>query len=108
VRNPWFRFSHLAAIGYVALEELMHWRCPLTIWEEQLRALAGQAFHGETFMSWLTHQLIFSKTWPPQTFAVVHVSFALVVLVTLVLCPPRWFRTGGPVRGGHSLGAEGV
>ena len=51
-RNPWFRFTHLAAIGYVAYEAIYHIRCPLTVWEEQLRALAGQTFRPAARPSW--------------------------------------------------------
>ena len=47
-RNPWFRF---AAITIVAIEAIMGWRCPLTVWEEQLRALGGaEVATGASFM----------------------------------------------------------
>lgn len=91
-RNPWFRWSHLLAILIVAMEELAGWRCPLTVWEEQLRRLAGQQFHGETFMAWLSHQLIFAKRWQPETFTAVHVAFAAIVVQGFLMYPPRWFR----------------
>src|SRR3954469_20208871 len=59
-RNPWFRFSHLTAIGIVAYEELRGIRCPLTVWEEQLRLWAGQVTHtSDTFMGRLFHDLLF-------------------------------------------------
>src|SRR5438445_8674511 len=42
VRNPWFRYAHLLAIVIVAAEALAGIDCPLTAWEDELRALAGQ------------------------------------------------------------------
>src|SRR5262245_19885191 len=59
-RNPWFRFTHLLAIGIVAFEEVCGLRCPLTVWEQQLRELGGQGFNGsETFMGRLFHNMLF-------------------------------------------------
>ena len=93
-RNPWFRWTHLGAIGIVAFEEVMGWRCPLTTWEEQFRTLAGQQFHtGETFMQWLCHEIIFAKSWPQEVFAAVHISFCLIVIQAVLLYPPRMFRS---------------
>lgn len=99
-RNPWFRWSHLLAIGYVAFEELMGWTCPLTTWEMQFRDLAGQPWHADTFMARLTHALIFSQTegvnpWPPVLFTAVHYAFAAVVVQAFLLYPPRGLRFGG-------------
>ena len=37
VRNPWFRYAHLGAIGFVAAEGLLGIACPLTVWEDMLR-----------------------------------------------------------------------
>src|SRR5204863_8387312 len=64
-RNPWFRFTHLLAIAIVATEAVQGWPCPLTVWEEQLRVLAGQAFNGsESFMGKLLHDLLFIDNVP--------------------------------------------
>ncbi len=102
-RNPWFRFSHLLAIGIVVLEEAMGWVCPLTTWEQQLRALAGQPWRADTFMARIAHELLFSKdvnyNWPPIMFTTVHVAFGVIVLQALLLYPPRWFRRTPTSRG---------
>lgn len=89
IRNVWFRVTHLVAIGIVAFEAAMDIPCPLTVWEENLRRLAGQPVGGETFMGRLLHNLLFYD-WPPWAFTVLHISFALLVLATFVLAPPRW------------------
>jgi hypothetical protein len=88
VRNFWFRIAHLAAIGAVVLEEFMEWRCPLTVWEEQLRDLAGQPFSGETFLSRLMHFLIFYRA-EPWVFTTIYVVCGALVLGTFLLYPPR-------------------
>jgi polyferredoxin len=36
--NPWFRGLHLAAIAFVVAETLLGYMCPLTVWEDALRA----------------------------------------------------------------------
>lgn len=92
VRNFWFRALHLLAIGFVAFEEFIDMRCPLTVWEEQFRAMAGQPFSGETFLSRLMHSLIFIEGQPPIFFTMIHLGFAALVLLTVVLVPPRWPR----------------
>lgn len=92
-RNPWFRYTHLLAIAIVAYEAVRGLRCPLTVWEEQLRELAGQTFAGsETFMGRLLHDLLFIQNVPESTFTVGYCAMALLVLQGFVMYPPRWFR----------------
>ena len=90
-RNPWFRFSHLAAIGYVAYEAIAGIRCPLTVWEEQLRALSDPtAAAGESFMGRLFHNLLFWDL-PEIFFNTLHVAMGVVVAQGVLMFPPRWF-----------------
>jgi len=89
VRNPWFRLSHLLAIVLVPLEAVFGIDCPLTVWEANLRQLAGQEFSGESFMGRLLHWVIFYQA-APWTLNTLHIGFAVLVLVTLLLAPPRW------------------
>lgn len=94
-RNPWFRFSHLLAIGIVGYEELRGIRCPLTVWEEQLRALGGQAANGsETFMGRVFHDVLFLDNLPEVFFTTVHIAMLVLIVQALVMYPPRWFRRG--------------
>jgi hypothetical protein len=94
VRNPWFRFGHLAAIAVVAAEALLGVDCPLTLWEARLRGLAGQEVSGETFIGRLLHRLLFCEA-APWVLNACHVGFALLVIGTFVLAPPRFRRAGG-------------
>ena len=97
VRNPWFRVSHLSCILVVAYEAFAGIECPLTTWERDLRAAAGQAgtisSRGfisdwiDTFMACDGHQ---------ETLTWCYYGFAALVLATLVLVPPRFRRTPPP------------
>ncbi len=93
-RNPWFRWVHLAMMTVVGLEAVAGITCPLTTLEAYLRGLAGQAVEGETFVGRLLHNLIFVDLAPAAVTAL-HVSFALLVIGTFVLIPPRRFGRRG-------------
>jgi hypothetical protein len=84
VRNWWFRASHLAAIGLVAIEALVGVTCPLTVIEDALRP--GQASTQGFLQRWL-HALMFFD-WPAWVFTCTYVGFAAAVAATLVLLPP--------------------
>jgi hypothetical protein len=90
VRNPWFRWIHLAMMTIVGLEAGLNVTCPLTTWEADLR---GQAA-GESFLGRLLHNLIFVDL-PPAILTSMHITFALLVIATFVLAPPR--RGGVPI-----------
>ncbi len=64
VRNIWFRSIHLVAIGIVVAEALAGLKCPLTVWEKQLRVMAGQASYAGDFLGHWAHQLIFYRADP--------------------------------------------
>jgi hypothetical protein len=92
-RNPWFRWTHLLAILIVAIEAVMKWRCPLSIWEQQLREAGGQGFDSsETFMGRLLHNLLFIDGMPEQFFTACYVAMFFIVLQGLIMYPPRGFR----------------
>jgi hypothetical protein len=84
VRNPWFRYAHLAAIAVVALEALAGIACPLTIWEDLLRGgLQPQSFVGR----WVQRLLYYDA--PEWLFTALYAAWALAALATLRLLPPR-------------------
>ena len=89
VRNRWFRIIHLLMIGYVAFEAIVGLDCPLTIWEYQLRQLAGQE-HGEgSFVARLLHSLLFYQ-FEPWVFNTLYILTALLVLSTFWITPVCW------------------
>ena len=97
-KNPWFRFSHLLAIAIVAWEALNDIRCPITVWEEKLRVLAGQNIDaGQSFIGRIFHDLLYFPDLPEIFFNTLHVAMFVVVVQGLLMYPPRWFRRAKPL-----------
>jgi hypothetical protein len=92
-RNPWFRGLHLLAIAVVAMEAVFHIDCPLTVWENQLRAAAGQATSNETFVGQLVQTIFLNNLWDQSVYEKIHIGFGLLVVATYILIPPRFRRT---------------
>ncbi|HTP95563.1 MAG TPA: DUF2784 domain-containing protein [Burkholderiales bacterium] len=84
IRDLRFRIVHFAAIVFVAGEALAGIACPLTVWEDALRA--GGA--GESFIGRWTRRLLYYD-FPEWMFTAAYVVFALIVLATFVAVPPR-------------------
>jgi len=83
IRNPWFRYLHLAAIAFVAAEALLGAACPLTVWEDLLRGGARP----ETFVGrWVARLLYYNA--PEWVFTSLYVAWAAAALLTLRLVPP--------------------
>ena len=83
-RNPWFRGLHLAAIGFVVLEAVLGYVCPLTVWENTLR---GQATDKGFIQRWV-HAWLFWDL-PASFFTVAYTAFGALVAGTWWLWPPR-------------------
>jgi hypothetical protein len=89
IRNFWFRVIHLAMILIVVFEALFGISCPLTDWEYELRAAAGQNGTANTsFVARLIHLLIFFD-FPPIVFTIGYCLFGAAVLISWKLFPPR-------------------
>jgi hypothetical protein len=89
VRNLWFRLAHLAAIGVVAAQALFGIICPLTIWEYELRLLAGgEGRYAGSFIQHWPHQLIFFEA-EGYVFTIAYVTFFLAVVLSFLVIPPR-------------------
>jgi multisubunit Na+/H+ antiporter MnhB subunit len=108
VRNPWFRWIHISMIGIVVAEALAGIPCPLTVWERQLRAGAGQIAYAGDFIGYWTHRFIFYEA-DPWVFTAIYTVFGLAVLAALILAPPRWragdhrlSQPGSPISPGTS------
>jgi Protein of Unknown function (DUF2784) len=88
VRNPWFRYVHLGAIAFVALEAIVGMTCPLTVWEDALRGGGGESFVGR----WVRYLLYYRA--PEWVFAVLYVAWAAATVLTLRIVPPRALGRG--------------
>jgi len=82
--NPWFRGAHLAAIGFVVVETLLGYMCPLTAWEYALRG--EQSDQG--FIQRYVHAWLFWRA-PAWVFGTVYVAFGALVAATWWKWPPR-------------------
>lgn len=92
IRNPWFRLSHLLAIGFVSVQTLLGAHCPLTIWENYLRTKGGALtqYEGTFIGHWLEKFLFYDLAL--QTFAVIYAGFFLFVIFTWFWVKPNHFK----------------
>ena len=84
VRNPWFRYLHLAAIGFVAAEAVLGIACPLTVWEDLLRG----GLRPESFVARWLQRLLYYRA-PEWVFSAAYLLWGCATLLTLRLFPPR-------------------
>jgi len=88
VRNLRFRLAHLLAIGFVVAESLLGVSCPLTIWENNLRRLAGETAYESSFIGHWVHRLMFYEAGE-KTFTVIYAVFLLAVGLSFWVVKPR-------------------
>jgi hypothetical protein len=95
VRNLTFRVLHLIAISIVVVQAVMGVMCPLTVWEQELRKLAGQATYSGDFIPNLLHDWLFydAEGW---VFTACYVTFGALVLLTFFAGPPRLPKQSKP------------
>lgn len=89
VRNRAFRYAHVAAIVFVAVEALVGVMCPLTVWEHVLRRTSPE---GPSFVARWVGRLLYYDL-PEWAFTTAYVVFASAVAVTLWLIPPGGDRS---------------
>jgi hypothetical protein len=86
--NTWaFRISHLAAIGVVVAQAWLGVVCPLTTLEMWLRAQAGQAVYGGSFIAHWLGRLLYHEA-PAWVFTLAYSLFALAVALAWWRFPP--------------------
>lgn len=83
--NPWFRGLHLAAVGFVVVESLLGYVCPLTVWEDALRGSGAQTGF---IQRWVSAILFWNA--PSWAFTLLYVTFGALVAWTWIRVPPRW------------------
>lgn len=94
IRQRGFRLAHLAAIFFVALESVIGMACPLTVWEDALRAgPEGRSFIGR----WVGRLLYYD--FPEWVFTIVYVAFAIAVAAAWRFVPPHRKQRPPPVLG---------
>ena len=87
VRWFWLRLVHLATIVFVVVQTWLGQLCPMTIWEQQLRAAAGQHMHSQSFIEfWLSRILFYDLPW--WVFVAAYTLFGALVVLTWWRLPP--------------------
>jgi len=85
IRNRTFRVLHLAAIVFVAIETLLRFTCPLTLWEDVLRTTGrGERSFIGRWLAWLLYYNL-----PEWVFAIAYCPFALAAVWAWRAIPPR-------------------
>lgn len=88
VRNRTVRIAHLLLIAFIVLQTWLGQLCPLTVWEQDLRRMAGQAGYSQSFIEyWLSRLLFFEAPW--WLFTLVYTVFGGLVLAAWLWLPPR-------------------
>ncbi len=88
VRHFWFRLAHLGAIAYVVAQSWLGAICPLTVWEMQLRAQAGDAVYAGSFIAHWLQQLLYYRA-PEWVFVLVYTLFGALVAASWYWVRPR-------------------
>lgn len=88
VRIMWLRLAHLTGIGIVVIQSWLGIVCPLTTLEMFLREQAGESAYAGSFIEHWLQQLLYWQA-PPWVFILVYTGFALLVLATWFLVPPK-------------------
>ena len=83
-----FRIAHLIAIAIVVLQSWFGMICPLTIWEMELRALAGDQVYAGSFIAHWLEQLLYYRA-PEWVFALIYTSFGALVVASWFWVKPR-------------------
>lgn len=91
VRNPWFRVTHVAAIGVVVVQSWLSVMCPLTNLEMEFRNRAGETVYPGSFIGhWLENLLYYEA--PAWVFVVCYTVFGALVVASWFWVRPRSFR----------------
>lgn len=89
VRVRWFRFGHVALMGFVAAQAWLGQTCPLTIWERDLRAQAGDAGYAQQgFISHWMESLLYVDA-SPSFFIALYTGWCTLIVALFVFVPMR-------------------
>ncbi|UCH40613.1 MAG: DUF2784 domain-containing protein [Gammaproteobacteria bacterium] len=88
VRNYRFRLAHLVAIAIVVLQSWLGMICPLTIWEMDLRARAGEQAYAGSFIAHWIEQLLYYRA-PDWVFILLYTAFGGLVVASWFWVRPK-------------------
>jgi hypothetical protein len=88
VRNFRLRLTHLALMVFIAAQAWLDQLCPLTVWEQNLRRIAGESSYRESFIEhWLSRLLYWEAPW--WVFVAAYTGFAVLLGVAWWWVRPR-------------------
>lgn len=88
VRHRGLRLWHLGLMVFIAAQAWLGRLCPLTVWEQDLRRLAGQTAYETSFIEhWLSQVLYWDAPW--WVFVAAYTAFAVAVAGTWWWVRPR-------------------
>jgi len=87
VRFRWFRWAHLLAIGIVVAQAWLGILCPLTRWENALRARSGGETYTGSFIAHWMHELLYMDA-PVWSFTLAYTLFGASVIAAWILVRP--------------------
>lgn len=79
VRSRALRWLHVTLVVVIALQAWLGQLCPLTTWEQHLRAHAGQSTYGASFVEYWLSRLLFFEL-PGWMFVVAYTAIAAVAI----------------------------
>lgn len=82
-----FRFAHLAAIAFIAVQEWLGQSCPLTTLESWLRTRAGATGYDRGLVEDWVRAILFHEA-PGWAFALAYTAFGLLVVAAWWRFPP--------------------
>ena len=88
VRNPLFRWTHLALLAFVAIQAAAGKLCFLTIWEVDLRVEAGQTPSELSFVGRVLREVLYVEA-EQSTLTAIYMGVAITVVFGMILVPPR-------------------
>ena len=91
-RRPWIAAFHVPAVAWAALLELNGWICPLTPWENALRARAGETGYAGGFVDHYLLPLLYPAGLKPETQVVLGLAVLAINLVVYGLVVRRRAR----------------
>jgi hypothetical protein len=78
VRHRGLRATHLGLMLFIAAQAWLGQLCPLTVWEQNLRRVAGQGVYTQSFIEhWLSRLLYWQAPW--WVFVAAYTAFAALV-----------------------------
>ena len=92
VKNPWFRVTHVAAIGVVVIQSWLSVICPLTNLEMAFRSRAGVAVSPGSFIGHWLETLLYYQA-PAWVFVVCYTAFGALVVASWFWVRPRPFKS---------------